>query len=76
LAGNERGEIMTPWEINELAEEMWRELKNQTPNSPIEYIKIALTIVAKKGFKDAISDANSGKQQPFEYDPTWHPMKR
>jgi hypothetical protein len=21
-------------------------------------------------------DANSGKQQPFEYDPTWHPMKK
>ena len=23
-----------------------------------------------------LEDANSGKQQPFEYDPTWHPMKK
>jgi hypothetical protein len=43
---------------------------------------IAGMIVEKEGtlkvelLLNRIKDENTGKQQPFEYDPTWHPMKK
>ena len=42
---------MNQFQLEELAREMWRQLKNQIPNNPVEYIRIGLEIAAKKGYK-------------------------